>query len=196
MRKVNLFRIIAVCLALLFVVNAKASNPNETNTTLGVAVTLPGGVVDRFAIENDASRRIAPMIPLKGSNGVFGVRVEPYLAEGLVAVRLSALVGDNSTQVDGSCLQKAGTLKSVAVGSYVIGKQGDSLQIAELAKFGLPVLTVAAATVPVLPVSLGDPCCGTSGGLECCWSCSGCKTQQCLNLCLAQEQECLNACSN
>jgi hypothetical protein len=189
--------IIGVSVGLLSALNLNASASDEGNTTLGVTVTLAGGTVDRFAIQNEASKaKSTPMIPLKGSNGVLGIRVEPYLSEGLVAVRLSALVGESSSAANGSCLRKAGAVKSVAIGSYVIGKQGDFLQIADLAKFGLAPVTVSAARVRVLPVSGGDPCCYTSQGIACCWSCSGCKTQQCFDECLQQEQECENACDN
>ena len=190
----TLVRIVVAGFALLSVINLQASNTNETNTTLGVAVTLPGGTVDRFAIPNDAAPKTPSMIPLKGSNGVYGVRVEPYLSDGLVAVRLSAVVGGNTTPAEGSCLQRGGRGKSIVLGSYVIGKKGESLQIADLGKFGLPNLTVSAAAVSVLPVSAGDPCCTTPDDLICCWSCGGCRTQQCIDACMQEEAECLAVC--
>ena len=196
MRTVTPFRSMLLALALLSAANMQASSSNDANTTAGVTVTLPGGAVDRFAVENATKRKLAPMIPLKGTNGVYGVRIEPYISEGLIAVRLSAILGGNSAEPEGSCLQRSGPTKSVEVGSYVIGKQGDFLQIADLAKFGLPPLTITAANVSVVPVSNGDPCCFTSDGLECCWTCSGCKTQSCFDACQAQEAECLSACSN
>ena len=195
LRTVNPFKAIALCLALFSVVNVQASNLNNANTTAGVTVTLPGGGVDRFAVENASTHKLAPMIPLKGTNGVYGVRVEPYISEGLIAVRLSAVLGGNSAQAEGSCLQRSGPVKTVEIGSYLIGNQGDYLQIADLAKFGLPPLTITAATVSIVPVSSSDPCCFTGGGLECCWSCSGCRTQSCFDACQAQENECLSVCS-
>jgi hypothetical protein len=195
LRAVNPFRAIALGLALLSVVNVQAGTLNNANTTLGVTVTLPGGGVDRFAVENATTHKLAPMIPLKGTNGVYGVRVEPYISDGLIAVRLSAVLGGSSAQAEGSCLQKSGPVKSIEIGSYVIGKQGDYLQIADLEKFGLQPLTITAATVSIIPVSSGDPCCFTSDGLECCWSCSGCKTQSCFDACQQQEAECLSVCN-
>lgn len=197
MRKVNPLRVMVASLALLSVINLKASSTNETSKTLGVAVMLPSGKVDHIAIRDDqqgAVHKIVPMIPIRGANGVYGVRVEPYLSQGQVAVRLTALVGADAVEAQGSCLRKGAAFKTVPIGSYVIGNEGDSLQVAEMGRFGLPTLTFSAATVPVVPVSSGDPCCFTSDGLECCWSCSGCKTQSCFDQCQQEEAECLSVC--
>lgn len=199
MRIVTPLRTLVVSLALFSVINLNAGTPKEPDTTLGVVVTLPNGKIDRIAIQNNeaSTRRVAPMIPMTGANGVYGVRVEPYISNGLVAVRLTALVGANATEAQGSCVRKSGSasLNRVEIGSYVIGNQGDSLQVAELERLGLPPLTLAAAVLPVVPVSSGDPCCFTADGLECCWSCSGCKTQSCFDQCQQQEAECLSVCN-
>jgi len=193
-RNVSPLRVMVTAVALFSLLSARPISATDTNTTPGVTVTLPGGTVDRFAVQNASTHKLGPMIPLTGVNGVYGVRVEPYISEGLIAVRLSAVMGSSSAQAQGSCLQRSGARKSVEIGSYIIGKEGDFLQIADLAKFGLPPITVTAAMVQVVPVSSGDPCCFIPEGPECCWSCSGCRTQSCFDQCQQEEAQCLSLC--
>jgi len=175
------------CCLFLLVLPILAASPKQhqaakANPTVGISVSLPDGSSEVVPVQKKASS----IIPTPGVKGVFGVQLQPYMSGQKVAVKISAVTGDSWIASLGPTLQKAHAKATRPLGSYVIGKTGDSIQLADLAEFGLPSLTLkvikADLSAQSCPGDAADPCILCDNGLICCWTTP------------AQHAECIAAC--
>ncbi|HEY6972591.1 MAG TPA: hypothetical protein VJA94_25500 [Candidatus Angelobacter sp.] len=162
------------CCLFLLVLPILAASPKQqpaakATPTVGISVSLPDGSSEVVPVQ----KRASSIIPTPGAKGVFGVQLQPYMSGQKVAVKISAVTGDNWTASLGPTLQKAHAKATRALGSYVIGKTGDSIQLADLAEFGLPSLTLKVVKANLSAKSCSgdaDPCLLCDNGDICCWT--------------------------
>jgi hypothetical protein len=141
--------------------------PTETKS-LGVSLAMPDGHFVAYPVQPAGAdeEKLSP-IPITGYNNVAGLRIYPYMAGEQVGVRVTAMLTDKpATPAAGPATPAAGHAHQL-VGSYIIGKEGDSLQLADLGKFGLPPLAVKVVRA-AFSEDPADPCCCTNDGLNCC----------------------------
>jgi hypothetical protein len=184
--------VFAASLLLFFAVTAKCAQndnkPSEPASSLGVSLSMPDGHFIAFPIQHGNTEEQMTPIPIPGYKDLFGIKMYPYMAGDKVAVRILALVpkkqqSTSSDQIDPAKVPHEHRL----VGDYILGKVGDTLQVAEFARFGLPVLTAKVVLAPFAADSPNDPCCCTDNGLVCCGRtfaimCATCPCPTCGNL--------------
>lgn len=159
---------------LLVAVPLLASSPDQKATapavpTMGVSVVMADGSSEIIPIE----KKMSAVIPTPGARGVFGVQLEPYMAGRNVAVHVRAVKGEAWADAKGPSIQAARTRGTKALGTYVIGSTGDSIQLADLARFGLPSITLKVVNTDAgqrTGADDADACIICSNGLECCWT--------------------------
>lgn len=137
--------------------------------TMGVSVTMADGSSEVIPIQ----KKMSAVIPTPGAKGVFGVQLEPYMSGGMVAVHVRAVKGDAWADAKGPSIQTARTRGTKMLGTYVIGGTGDSIQLADLAQFGLPSLTLKVVIDnpdQKAGAEDADGCIICTNGLECCWT--------------------------
>lgn len=172
--------ILLLTLPLLAAGPKQQQSPKDT-ATLGISVGLPDGSSEVVPVQ----KKVSTVIPTPGAKGVFGVQLEPYMSGRSVAVHVKAVTGGEWKESQGPSFQSGRKLKTRKLGSYVIGSEGDIIQLGDLAEFGLPSVTlkvVAATAAEKSCAQGGDPCILCDNGLICCWTNP------------TQHQECLNAC--
>ena len=165
----------------LFAAGPKHQQSVKDVTALGISVGLPDGSSEVVPVK----KKVSTVIPTPGAKGVFGVQLEPYMSGRSVAVHVNAVTGREWKESQGPSFQSGHKLKTRMLGSYVIGAEGDSIQLADLAQFGLPSVTLKVVTATAEEKSCaqgGDPCLLCDNGLICCWTNP------------TQQQECINAC--
>jgi hypothetical protein len=173
MRNVRFTLTFAACLLLAIATNAQTQpTSTEPARTLGVSLALPDGNFIAYPIQHGTVPEDLLPIPIRGYKNVFGVRIYPHMSEDKVAVRIWAMVPKTDADVKSSDPAVSDPTKTPHehryLGDYVLGNEGDSLQVADFTKVGLPALTVRAVRAAFVLDSPGDPCCCTSGGLFCC----------------------------
>ena len=182
--RVNL---VLACAALLlasplFAGTSKGQRSTQAANTMGISVTMPDGSSETVPVQS----KVSSIIPTPGAKGVFGVQLEPYMSGQMVSVRVRAVLGDSWTDAKGPSFQTARNSDTKALGSYVIGATGDSIQLADLAQFGLPAITLKVVTSNLATKTCangGDPCLLCDNGIVCCWTT------------LPQKLACIDACN-
>lgn len=166
---------LSMALSLVFVLSAAiavgAAQPKQKpaqSKSLGVSLALPDGHYVAYPIQPPGTEeeKLSP-IPISGYNNVAGLRIYPYMTGDQVGVRVTAMLTDKPAADNSGPSTPAVAHRHQLVGSYVIGKEGDSLQLADLGKFGLPPLAVKVVKAE-FSADPADPCCCTNDGLNCC----------------------------
>ena len=188
----RLTMVFAASLLLSYAVAAKGAQndnkPSEPARTLGVSLSLPDGHFIAFPIQHGNTEEQMDPIPIPGYKDLFGIKMYPYMAGDKVAVRILALVPKKQQPTSLEPIDPAKVPhEHRLVGDYVLGKVGDTVQVAEFARFGLPTLTARVVLAPFAADSPTDPCCCTDSGLICCGRtfaimCATCPCPTCGNL--------------
>jgi hypothetical protein len=170
------------CFPLLVNAQPKAPKALSPRTVPAVAISLANGKT--FTVPADSSRaahRMIAAIPLTGNDNVVGLRVEPYVSGNLVGVHVYALLGAGGSFANAtSSCEAVRTWKARSIGSYLIGGTEESLQLADLTRFGLPALRVSVVRTTYAPATAEDGCCDCSGTIccpnpgKCFTDCDGC----------------------
>jgi hypothetical protein len=183
-RLISLFSVALVLAAVATVAAAQSAQQSpEPKRSLGVSLSLPNGSFVGFPIQDGTPDDYLTPIPVSGYKNVFGIRMYPHMVGDKVALRLWVMVPKTAPAAAAQPLDPTKVPhKHQLVGDYVIGKEGDSLLIADVNKVGLPVLT-AKVVRAAFSESPEDPCCCTTNGLVCCGGTyvEMCKT--CANVC-------------
>jgi hypothetical protein len=170
MKTVRLTLVIATSLLLAIAAGAQThKKTSEPARSLGVSLALPDGHFIAYPIQKGTRPENLLPIPLSGYRNVFGIRMYPHMSGDKVAVRIWAMVP--KTPVSEASAPPDPTKvphKHQLIGDYVLGHNGDSMQIADLKKVGLPALTAKVVLAPFSTKSPSDPCCCTTDGLTCC----------------------------
>lgn len=188
MKKSSLHQIVVITLLLALATAAAAGQTAQTSPepkrSLGVSLSLPDGHFVGFPIQNGTPEENLTPIPIKGYKDVLGIRMYPHMSGDKVAVRLWAMIPKTQLSAASEPLDPSKVPhEHRLLGDYVVGKEGDSLQIVDFAKVGLPTLTAKVIMAPFSTESPDDPCCCTTDGLICCGSTFIKMCQTCANVC-------------
>lgn len=171
-KNISLLVVVAlIMVATVMAVAQTAQTPPEPKRSLGVSLSLPDGHFVGFPIQNGTPEENLAPIPIKGYKNTLGIRMYPHMSGDKVAVRIWAMVPQTPlTNVSEPLDPTKVPHEHRLLGDYVIGKEGDVLQIADFSKVGLPTLTAKVILAPFSTESPEDPCCCTTDGLVCCGS--------------------------
>ncbi|HEY6251617.1 MAG TPA: hypothetical protein VI685_16795 [Candidatus Angelobacter sp.] len=171
--KKNTSLLLVVAALLLTVATVMAAQTAQTSPqpkrSLGVSLSLPDGYFVGFPIQDGTPEENLVPIPIKGYKNLFGIRMYPHMIGDKVAVKIWAMIPKAELSTISEPLDPTKVPhEHRLLGDYVVGKQGDSIQIADFAKIGLPTLTAKVVLAPFSTESPEDPCCCTVDGLNCC----------------------------
>lgn len=189
MRNVHTTLATFACLLLALAAGAQTQAPAKQDAgSLGVSLAMPDGHFIAYPIQHGTAPEDLLPIPITGYKNVFGIRMYPHMAGDKVALRVWAMVPKKQFVNNPAATDPAKVPHDhLYLGDYVLGREGDSLQIADLTKVGLPALTAKVVRAHFSTDSPTDPCCCTTDGLVCCGRtfvemCASCPCPTCGNL--------------